>query len=167
MAKAPAQVLLAIFLAFLAMQTALSADLVDAPAPDFALRGVDSKTLRLSEFRSEVVLLSFSADRCTPCRQSMAFFEELYREHGSAGLYVIGVDVNGDAKQASNVAAELGLSFPILLDTLQTVSRQYDPRQLPVTFLIDREGTVRFVNKGFRDNSSTELSAAVIRLLAD
>ena len=75
--------------------------------------------------------------------------------------------MNGDAKQASNVAAELGLSFPILLDTLQTVSRQYDPRQLPVTFLIDREGTVRFVNKGFRDNSSTELSAAVIRLLAD
>jgi peroxiredoxin len=167
MARAPAQVLLAIFLAFLATHAALSADLVDAPAPDFALRGVDGKTLRLSEFRSEVVLLSFSSDRCARCRQSLAYFEELYREHQSAGLNVIDVDVNGNAKEAANIATELGLSFPILLDTLQSVSRQYDPRQLPVTFLIDREGTVRFVNKGFRGDSGAELNAAVIRLLAD
>ena len=167
MRKSPAQLFFAILIAVLATSPVSSAELVDARAPDFALHSIDGTTLRLSEFRSEVVLLSFASERCTRCRQSLPFFEELHRRHQVDGLKVIGVDIDGDPKSASHVIAELGLTFPILLDTDQSVSRLYDLNQLPLTLLIDREGTVRLVNKGFRGDSGAQIGAELDRLLAD
>ncbi len=167
MRKALLQISYAIFFAFLMMNTASSSDFVDAPAPDFALRGIDGHTLRLSEFRSDIVLLSFSSERCTRCRQSMPLLEELFRLHAVDGLQVISVDIDGNSKSAENVAKELGLTFPVLLDTDQSVSRLYDLNRLPLILLIDREGTVRFENKGFRGDSGAQISAKLDRLLAD
>jgi peroxiredoxin len=124
-------------------------------------------TFRLSEFRSEIVLLSFSSERCTRCSDSLPFLQDLYRRHQSDGVSVIDVDIDGNTRHSTDLAAELGLTFPILLDTGQSVSRLYDPDQLPLTLLIDREGRVRYVDKGFRGESQAQISAELNRLLAD
>ena len=167
MKRIPAQVLLTILIACLAMSSAWSSPLVDEPAPDFALHGIDGKTLRLSEYRSEIVLLSFASDSCARCRQALPFFEDLNRQYQGAGLNVIGVNIEANAKVATDLAAELGLHFPILLDTGQSVSRLYDLNQLPLTLLIDREGVVQLINQGFRGDSGAQISAGLARLLAD
>ncbi|MCJ7555307.1 MAG: redoxin domain-containing protein [Gammaproteobacteria bacterium] len=167
MKRIPVQVLLAILIACLATNTASSSALVDAPAPDFALRGIDGKTLRLSEYRSEIVLLSFASDSCARCRQALPFFEQLHRQYQSEGLNVIGVNVEGDSRAVTDLATELGLNFPFLLDTGQSVSRLYDLNQLPLTLLIDREGRVHLINTGFRGDSGAQISTEVARLLAD
>jgi len=167
MRKSPAQLVCAILIAVLTMSPVSSSELVDARAPDFALHSIDGNTQRLSEFRSEVVLLSFASERCTRCRQSLPFFEELHRRYQADGLKVIAVDIDGNPKSAGHVVAELGLTFPMLLDTDQSVSRLYDLNQLPLTLLIDREGTVRLVNKGFRGDSGAQIGAELDRLLAD
>ena len=167
MQKKPVKVLIAMLFALLTVNTAASSDFVNAPAPDFALRSSDGKTLRLSEYRSEIVLLNFASESCARCREAMPVLEELHHRYWSDGLNVIGVDIDGDSETAAELAAELGVNFPILLDTGQSVSRLYDLNRLPLTLLIDREGVVRFANKGFRGESAAQISAEVARLLAD
>jgi peroxiredoxin len=167
MKRVPVHVLLTMLIASLATSTAWSSVLVDQPAPDFALRGIDGRTLRLSEYRSEIVLLSFASDSCARCRKALPFFEELQRQYQGAGLNIIAVDIEGNSNEANGLATELGLNFPILLDTDQSVSRLYDLNQLPLTLLIDREGRVHSINKGFRGDSGAQISAELAQLMAD
>jgi peroxiredoxin len=167
MQNKPLQVLMSVLFALLAANTAASSDFVNAPAPDFALRGIDGKTLRLSEYRSEIVLLNFASESCARCREAMPVLQELQRQHRAEGLNVIAVDIDGDPEAAARLAAGLDPDFTVLLDTGQSVSRLYDLGRLPLTLLIDREGVVRFVNEGFRGDSGAQVGAEVARLLAD
>lgn len=167
MRKTPVQIVIVVLIALVVTSQASSSELVDARAPDFALHSVTGSTLRLSEFRSDIVLLSFSSERCSRCRQALPFLEGLYRQYQWDGLKVIGVDIDGDPKSASHVIAELGLTFPMLLDAGQSVSRLYDLNQMPLIVLIDREGMVRLVSKGFRGDSQAQISAGLARMLTD
>lgn len=112
-------------------------------APDFALKGTDGRNLRLSEFRGDVVVLSFWASWCGPCRQTLAQLNELPSQVGNTGPVVLGVNLEGDATRAAEVAASLGLDYPTLVDEHQAVGRLYDVERLPLTLLLDRDGVVR------------------------
>jgi len=76
---------------------------------------------------------------------------------------IIAVNIEGDAERARSVAGSLGLGYPTLLDTGQTVGRLYDISHLPLTLLLDRDGVVREV--WTRDRISTaELLAGITEL---
>lgn len=147
--------------------TASSSVDAGAPAPDFALRSLAGKNLRLSEYRSEVVVLNFWSSWCGKCRQVMPVLDGLYQQHRDAGLHVLGVGVEGLFDKSSSVAAELELAFPILTDERQHVSKLYDLNRLPLTLIIDREGNVRYVHKGFDGDSGARIASQVAELLAE
>ena len=72
------------------------------------------------------------------------------RSTRASGFSALGVNVDDDAKKAAELAAKLGLKFPVSLDTDKTVSRLYDLSAMPSTVLcIDREGCVRHVHRGY------------------
>jgi peroxiredoxin len=167
MRKTALHSVLAIAIALVATSAASSAVLVNAPAPDFALRSLDGSALRLSEFRSEVVLLSFVSQGCGRCRASMPFLQELRNLHQADGLQVLVVDIDGNPESAEKLMGKMQLTFPILLDSEQAVSRLYDLNQLPLTLLIDREGEVVLLEKGFQDPGVANIRAGLDRLLAD
>jgi len=110
-------------------------------APDFALKDLSGHNQRLSEFRGEVVVLTFWASYCGPCREALQTAGEAVAASGGAAA--VGVSLDRDAARAAYVVTSLGLEFPALLDADQAVGRLYDVQHLPMTLLIDSEGVVR------------------------
>lgn len=112
----------------------------DSVAPDFALKAVDGRNLRLSEYRGEPVVLHFWASWCGPCRESATLLDRLAADSGTP---VVGVSLDGTPERAAAVAASLRLAAPTLVDTRQSVARAYDVDKLPLTLLLDADGRVR------------------------
>jgi len=129
--------------------TASSAIAPATAAPDFTLHAMGGSNLRLKEQRGRVVMVNFWATWCGPCRQEMPQLNRLYEKYKSSGFVLLGVNVDDDTAKAAEVAAKLGVTFPVLLDTEKTVSKLYDLSTMPSTVIIDREGKVRYVHRGY------------------
>jgi peroxiredoxin len=137
-------------------------------APDFALRALSGENLRLSEYRSEVVVLNFWASWCNRCSDAMPMLNSLFDQHQDDGLQVLAVGVDGQSHKALEFVNAAAVAFPMLLDNEQaTVSRMYELGTMPLTVIIDREGNVRHVHTGFKKDSGTIIAAQVAQLLAE
>ncbi len=123
---------------------------VGADAPDFALRSAAGSNLRLSEHRGQVVMINFWATWCGPCRQEMPKLDEIFSRYERAGFTLLGVNIDEDTARAQRLADELGVSFPLLFDSEQNVSRLYDVQAMPMTVMVDRTGKVRSVHYGYK-----------------
>ncbi len=127
-----------------------SSGLTGQSAPDFALKSASGENLRLSEHRGDVVMVNFWATWCGPCRQEMPLLEELHSRYERVGFSLLGVNIDDNSSKAMNMARELGVTFPVLFDSRKEVSKLYQVDAMPVTVLIDREGTVRYVHQGYK-----------------
>src|SRR3982751_2378772 len=134
-------------------------------APDFTLRAIAGSNLRLKEQRGRVVMVNFWATWCAPCRQEMPHLNRLYDKYRGAGFVLLGVNVDEDNSKAAEVVAKLGVTFPILLDTEKNVSKLYDVSTMPSTMIIDREGKVRYVHRGYLAGYENEYEKQIRELL--
>jgi len=137
------------------------------PAPDFTLRSTGGPNLRLAEQRGQVVMVNFWATWCGPCRQEMPHLNRLYDKYRSSGFQLLGVNIDEDPRAAADLATKLGVHFPVLLDTDKKVSRLYDMSAMPATVVIDRDGKVRFVHRGYRDGVEQNYEAQIRALLKE
>jgi len=140
---------------------------LSSSAPDFTLRSVGGANLRLAEQRGQVVLVNFWATWCGPCRQEMPHLNRIYDKYRSSGFVLLGVNIDDDPRVAADLAAKLGLRFPVLLDTDKKVSRVYDMSAMPATLLIDRDGRVRHIHRGYRDGVERTYEEQVRSLLKE
>jgi peroxiredoxin len=120
-------------------------------APDFTLKNAAGGNLRLSEQRGRVVLVNFWATWCGPCKVEMPHLNRLYEKYKSAGFVLLGVNVDDDPRAAVALAERMGITFPVLLDAGKLVSKLYLLDSMPFTVLIDRDGRVRHLHRGYRD----------------
>ena len=119
-------------------------------APDFALKSSTGENLRLSEFRGDVVMINFWATWCGPCRQEMPLLDELYARYERVGFSLLGVNIDDDSGRAMDMIEELGVNFPVLFDARKEVSKLYEVEAMPVTVIVDRTGTVRYIHHGYK-----------------
>lgn len=127
-----------------------SANVAVSTAPDFTLKSNSGENLRLSEQRGQVIMLNFWASWCGPCRQEMPLLDELYQRYGKAGFTVLGVNVENDPEAARKLLKAIPVSFPVLFDDDSSVSRLYDIDAMPTTVMIDRDGNVRYLHRGYK-----------------
>ena len=137
-------------LAMAAAPLAAAPSIVGKPAPDFVLRGLDGRNLRLSELRGQVVLVNFWARSDGDSRQQMPALDRINITYQRAGLVVLGVSVDEDLRRAKEFAAAMSVSYPILFDTGTEIGKDYFLSKMPMTILVDRSGIVRYSAVGFR-----------------
>jgi peroxiredoxin len=124
--------------------------LVGQDAPDFVLKANDGSNLRLSEFRGQVVLVNFWARWAGDTHREMRALDKINTTYQRAGLVVLGVSVDEDARRARDFAESMKVSYPIMFDTGSDIGRDYQLAKMPMTILVDRSGVVRFSHIGFK-----------------
>jgi peroxiredoxin len=85
-------------------------------APDFVLEDTAGRNERLSEFRGEIVLLTFWASSCGACRDSLVQLNGAAAELGRDAVVALGVSLDAEPARAASVAGSLGLEFTNLVD---------------------------------------------------
>lgn len=138
------------------------------PAPTFASRRVDGGTLALESLRGHVVLVNFWALNCPPCRIEMPELEKLHRRFADRGVQVIGVtEMNPADSEVKRYIAEIGVSYPILLDPGARIGALYGIEAHPTSVVIDAHGIVRFVNSGYLRGEEKEIERALREALGE
>src|SRR5690606_35071316 len=136
-------------------------------APDFALKSTDGSNMRLSEQRGEVVLLNFWASWCGPCRQEMPHLDTLQQRYSQLGFKVVGVNVDKDPALANKLLHDIPVSFPVLLDNTGNVSASYNVSAMPTTVIIDRDGNMRYLHKGYKPGYEQDYEQQVKELIRE
>jgi thiol-disulfide isomerase/thioredoxin len=145
-----ARALPGIFAAAVLLSMSMASAASPESAPDFTLKSASGANLKLSEFRGEVVLVNFWASWCGPCRQEMPLLSELHEQYRDLGFTVLGVNVEEDTRTARKLLEDAPVSFPVLFDSDSVVSREYDVVAMPSTILVDRNGKLRYLHKGYK-----------------
>ena len=121
-----------------------------AAAPDFSLPSRDGGQVRLSELRGQVVMINFWATWCGPCRQEMPLLQQISARYEPLGFTLLGVNVEPDSAPAKAWLEKVPVTFPILFDRENAVSASFGVEAMPSTVLVDREGRVRHVHRGYK-----------------
>ena len=129
-----------------------STDLLGKEAPDFTLRSDQGDNKKLSEYRGKVVLINFWASWCGPCQLELPKLTELKRLHDEYDFELLAINIDEEPEKALRLAKKLGINFPVLFDQEKHVSKMYDIDAMPMTVLIDRNGDVRYLHRGYKES---------------
>jgi cytochrome c biogenesis protein CcmG, thiol:disulfide interchange protein DsbE len=139
------------------------------PAPAFAASMPGGDTVSLGALRGDPVLLNVWATWCPPCREEMPALQVLHETYGPRGLRVIGVSVDSRGAESAirSFTADHGITFTILHDPAEAVSRQFRINGVPETFLIDADGRIahRWIGAfdPLADDATRRIEAALTR----
>jgi len=115
----------------------------ESKAPQFELRDINGRIVRLSDYQGKVVLINFWATWCPPCRAEMPDLVRRQREYRVKGLQIIGITYPPENKgRVRRFARSLKVNYPIILGTRQLKARFSSDEDLPLTIVIDRDGKV-------------------------
>ena len=127
-----------------------------ASAPAFQLDSLAGAPVSLADYKGQVVMLNFWASWCGPCRQEMPILEQLHKQYRTKGFSLVGVNVEPDSKAALKWLKSTPVSFPILFDRGSVASKLYEVQGMPNTVIIDRQGRVRFIHRGYKPGEENE-----------
>jgi peroxiredoxin len=137
------------------------------PAPNFTLKSLTGKNMKLSELVGNVVLINFWASWCGPCREEMPLLNDLHNRYEPLGFTVLGINVEEDVTAAKGFLKKFPADFPVLLDNTNRVSKQYKVVAMPTTVVVDRDGNMRFLHQGYKSGDEAKYRQIVKKLVRE
>ena len=140
---------------------------VGHPVPAYRAVSLAGDSVSLAGQRGKVVLLNVWATWCHPCREEIPELRELHTKYMARGLEVVGVSVDADGNDDGIKAfmKDFDMTYPIWRDPDERVSTQFLVIGVPATFLIDKQGVLRWRKTGPIQPGDTTLKAAIERAL--
>ena len=124
--------------------TAISHTPSNQSAPAFALKDLQDRTVRLSDYKGKVLLINFWATWCAPCLVEMPDLVRLQKEYEAHGLQIVGITCPPmTRKNVEGVAQKLKINYPILFGTDEVSDAYYATAVLPTTIIVDTDGKIR------------------------
>jgi thiol-disulfide isomerase/thioredoxin len=138
-------------------------------APDFQLKDIDETGYHFADYSGKVVLLNFWATWCPPCRREMPSMERLHQMLGSNEFKVIAINQmeNPDHVFAFTGQLDVDPTFPILFDRDSSVANAYKVKGLPTTYLIDKQGMIRYRAIGGREFDHPDVVKLIKQLIEE
>jgi thiol-disulfide isomerase/thioredoxin len=133
--------------------------------PPLALEDLAGRPHSLADYRGKVVLVNFWATWCEPCREEMPSIERLRNSLKGQPFEVLAVNLAEPLSRIEKFVAQLPLGFPLLRDRDGAAGKAWKAKLLPASFLIGRDGRIRYVAYGELDWSSDAVRARVAELL--
>ncbi|MBA4537315.1 thiol-disulfide oxidoreductase ResA [Bacillus aquiflavi] len=121
---------------------------IGSKAPDFILEDLEGNKHQLSDYEGQGVLLNFWGTFCKPCEKEMPFMDNQYKQFKDQGVQTIAVNVGESELSVKQFVKRHQLSFPVVIDKDDQAQDAYGVNPLPVTFLIDKDGTVVKMHTG-------------------
>jgi peroxiredoxin len=140
-------------------------ELLGQPAPDLVARGLGGENVRLSEHRGEVVVVSFWSGACNTCRAQLEALDRIAKTYASAGLTVIGVNLDDNPVRAEKFARAQEVEFQLLLATAKTTGRDFSIDRLPMVLFVDRAGVLRVAHREFKSTDEAVYVRELRKLL--
>lgn len=139
-------------------------------APDFTLKYTDGTEFTLSQQHGKVVMLQFTASWCGICRGEMLHIEKrIWQPHkDNTDFVLVGIDREEPREVVEEYTAQLGTTYPMLLDEKGDVFASYALRKSGITrnVLIDRDGRIVKLTRRFVEPEFNDLVATIDSLLA-
>lgn len=136
-------------------------------ASDFELPNMDEENIKLSDYRGQVVLLNFWATWCPPCIREMPSMEKLHQMIDAKNFKVIAINQMEEIDDVFAFTGQLEVdpTFEILFDETSKVSKDYAVKGLPTTYLIDKQGNVRYRAVGGREFNHPDVVKTINQLI--
>ena len=129
----------------------------------------DGNPVSLADYKGKVILLNFWGTWCPPCRHEMPSMERLYEQEKSKGFVVLAVNQTETPEDVFIYTSQLSVTptFKILYDKQSDVAAKYRVVGLPTTFLIDKNGEIRYRAVGGRDFNSPKVEQQISSLISE
>lgn len=134
------------------------------PAP-LALRDMNGKPVDLAAFRGDVVLVNFWATWCEPCRDEMPALDRMQRTLAGKHFRVIGVNVGEGEPRIRQFLERTPVDFTLLRDSAMEAMKAWRVRVLPASFLVDKNGMLRYQLVGETNWEDAAQQAPIMELL--
>lgn len=140
---------------------------VGLEAPPYAARTLSGDSVSLALLRGKPVLLNVWATWCLPCKEEIPFLESLHGKHAAEGLQIVGVsvDARGDESKIEQFARDFRMTYPIWRDPDERVNSRFLAIGVPSTYLIDRNGILRWKHLGTLRATTSGFTAALDAVL--
>jgi peroxiredoxin len=142
---------------------------INEPAPAFETKSIDGDDVSLADYRGQVVLLNVWATWCDPCVRELPELQRMHEQLHDKGLTVIGLntDVRGKLGAVRQMVVHNDLSFPVWIDFESKSQVTFKLRGYPTSFLIDRQGNIRWKREGEILRNDPELMPILEAVLAE
>ena len=128
-------------------------------APAWELKDLEGKPVKLSDFKGKVVLLTFWATWCPPCRAEIPDLIAMQNQYKDQGLVVVGISMDeAGAAAVKSFATRNKINYPIVMGDEKTAEAYGNIEVIPSTFYIDRAGNVAGVHTGGAEKATFEAS---------
>lgn len=134
-------------------------------AAEFSLPAVNGETVALQNLRGKVVLLNFWATWCGPCRQELPELARLQEKFRQRGLMVVAVTVDNEVENVQAFLKKYDVKLQALWDKKKKVADAYAVEKMPSSYLLDRNGVVRFIHRGYTPEALKRIEAEIDDLL--
>ncbi len=137
-------------------------------APNCSLVPVgNGQSFDIETLRGKVLYVDFWASWCPPCAQSFSFMNALGRELSGRGLHVLGINLDEKVDDAKEFLSKHPANFTVAFNADGQCPEDFGVQAMPSTYLVDRNGTIRYVHLGFRRGEADKLRRLVEQLLAE
>ena len=141
-------------------------------APGFITSTLDGKRIALKDYWEQqgkkVLVLSFFATWCHPCKEDLRYLQKVQDQHGDKGLQVLAILTQDSSKDSvvKEFMGKLGVSLSVLTDEYGIIGKRYSVTALPCNFLVDKEGILKAKYFGYSEDVKKHFEGQLRSLLS-